>query len=162
MIGRTPAYLGKKLDSRDVKLVAVGAMAVPLLILAFTAISVTTQAGRASIFNPGPHGFTETLYAYTSQAMNNGSAFAGFGANDLSLTLGTVIMYLGRFVPIVAVLALAGSLAAKRVFPSTSAGALRTTSPTFAVWLLAVTVALSGLTILPALCIGPIAEGLRP
>jgi K+-transporting ATPase ATPase A chain len=162
MIGRTPAYLGKQIDHRDVKLVAVGALAVPLLILAFTAISVMTGIGRASIFNPGPHGFTETLYAYTSQAMNNGSAFAGFGANDLSLYLGTVIVYLGRFVPIVAVLALAGSLAAKRASPSTSAGTLRTASPTFAAWLLAVTVVVSGLTILPALCLGPVVEALMP
>jgi K+-transporting ATPase ATPase A chain len=121
-----------------------------------------TDTGRASIFNPGPHGFTETLYAYTSQATNNGSAFAGFGANDLSLYLGTAIACLGRFVPIVAVLALAGSLASKRVSASTSAGTLRTDSPTFAAWLLAVTVVLSGLTILPALCLGPIVEALRP
>jgi K+-transporting ATPase ATPase A chain len=162
MIGRTPAYLGKQIDQRDVKLVAVGALTVPLLILAFTAISITTDTGRASIFNPGPHGFTETLYAYTSQATNNGSAFAGFGANDLSLYLGTAIVYLGRFVPIVAVLALAGSLASKRASPSTSAGTLRTDSPTFGAWLLAVTVVLSGLTILPALCLGPIVEALMP
>jgi K+-transporting ATPase ATPase A chain len=160
MIGRTPAYLGKKLDARDIKLVAVGALAVPLLILTLTAVSVTTDLGLSSVFNPGPHGFTESLYAYTSQAMNNGSAFAGFGANELSLYLGTVTVYLGRFVPIVAVLALAGSLAAKRVFPSTSAGSLRTASPTFAAWLLVVTVVLSGLTILPALCLGPLVEAL--
>jgi K+-transporting ATPase ATPase A chain len=162
MIGRTPGYLGKKLDPRDVKLVALGVLAVPLLILALTAISLTTDLGRSSIFNPGPHGLTETLYAYTSQAMNNGSAFAGFGANDLSLYLGTVIVYLGRFVPFVAVLALAGSLAAKRVFPPMSSGSLRTATPTFGGWLLAVTVVLSGLTIFPALCLGPIVEALRP
>jgi K+-transporting ATPase ATPase A chain len=162
MIGRTPAYLGKQISARDVKLVAVGALAVPLLVLVSTAVSVTTDLGRASIFNPGPHGFTETLYAYTSQAVSNGSAFAGFGANDLSLSLGTVVVYLGRFVPIVAVLALAGSLAAKRTFPTTAAGYLRTSSPTFAAWLLAVTLVLSGLTVFPALCLGPIVEGLGP
>jgi K+-transporting ATPase ATPase A chain len=161
MVGRTPSYLGKSLDVRDVKLVAVAALAAPILILVFTAISVSTELGRASIFNPGPHGFTETLYAYTSQAMSNGSAFAGFGANDLSLLLGTGAVYLGRFVPILAVLALAGSLAAKRPHPI-SVGTLRTGSATFAAWLLAVTVVLAGLTIFPALGLGPIVEALMP
>jgi K+-transporting ATPase ATPase A chain len=159
MIGRTPEYLGKRLEACDVKLVAVGLLAVPLLILTFAGASVVTGEGLSSIFNPGAHGFTETLYAYTSQAMNNGSAFAGFGANDLSLSLGTVIMFLGRFVPILAVLALAGSLAEKRHHPST-VGTLRTSGPTFATWLFAATIVLSALTLFPALGLGPVVEAL--
>ena len=159
MIGRTPELLGKKIEGREMKLVSLGLLFVPMLVLVATGISIATGAGRASIFNPAGHGFTETLYAYTSQANNNGSAFAGFGLTNFSAYLGTPVMLLGRFVPIIAVLALAGSLATKRVSP-TSRGTLRTDTPTFAVMLLGVIVIMSGLSILPALALGPVAEAL--
>jgi K+-transporting ATPase ATPase A chain len=159
MIGRTPAFLGKRIDSHEVKLVSVGLLAVPILVLVATALSIATHAGRASIFNPAAHGFTETLYAYTSQANNNGSAFAGFGLTDFAAWLGVAVMLLGRFVPIVAVLALAGALAAKSVTPS-SVGTLRTDSPTFGVMLGGVIVVMSGLSIFPSLALGPLVEGL--
>jgi K+-transporting ATPase ATPase A chain len=159
MIGRTPEFLGKKIGAHEIKLVSLGLLFVPVLVLAATALSMATAAGRGSIFNPDAHGFTETLYAYTSQANNNGSAFAGFGLTDFAAYAGTLAMVLGRFVPIVAVLALAGSLALKQSSPA-SRGTLRTDSPTFAAMLLGVILIMSGLMILPALTLGPIAEGL--
>ena len=124
-----------------------------------TALAVTLPSGLASIFNPGPHGFTEALYAYTSQGNNNGSAFAGYGATTFSTLLGGVAMLLARFVPLIAALAVAGSLAAKKTAPA-SAGTFRTDSPTFAVVLVAVIVIVSGLTIFPALALGPLVEAL--
>ena len=107
------------------KLAAVGALAVPTMVLVMTAAAIATPAGLASIFNPGAHGFTETLYAYTSQSNNNGSAFAGYAATTFSTTLGTVALYFGRFFPLLAGLAIGGSLAAKKVVPA-SAGTFRT------------------------------------
>jgi len=160
MVGRTPEWLGKKVEAREMKLAALGALFVPTLVLVLTAAAVASPAGRASIFNPGAHGFTEALYAYTSQANNNGSAFAGYGATTFSATLGTVALYLGRFVPLLAALALGGSLAAKKTVP-VSAGTFRTDGATFGVLLLGVIVLTAGLLILPALTLGPIAEGLR-
>ncbi len=159
MVGRTPEYLGKKIESREVKIVAVGLLVPPLMVLVMTALAVTLPSGLASIFNPGPHGFTESLYAYTSMGNNNGSAFAGYGATNLSTLLGGVAMLLARFVPLIAALAVAGSLAAKKTAP-TSAGTFRTDSPTFAVVLVAVIAIVSGLTIFPALALGPIVEAL--
>jgi K+-transporting ATPase ATPase A chain len=159
MIGRTPHYLGKRIDAYEMKLVALGLLAVPVFVLAATALSVASTAGRASIFNPGAHGFTETLYAYTSQANNNGSAFAGFGFTSFAAVLGTLVMLLGRFVPILIVLALAGSLVRKSTTPD-SAGTLRTDTRTFGVLLLGVIVVTAGLTIVPAFVLGPVVEGL--
>ena len=159
MVGRTPEYLGKKIEAREMKYAAVGALFVPTMVLTLTAISVVTHAGLASIFNPGAHGFSEALYAYTSQANNNGSAFAGYGATSFSAELGTVALYLGRFVPLLAALAIGGSLARKRPAP-VSAGTFRTDGPTFAVLLVGVIVLTAGLMVFPALTLGPIVEGL--
>jgi K+-transporting ATPase ATPase A chain len=159
MVGRTPEYLGKKIEAREMKYAAVGALFVPTLALVLTAVSVVSPAGLASIFNPGAHGFTEALYAYTSQTNNNGSAVAGWGARNFSAELGAVAMYLGRFVPLLAALAIGGSLAAKRTVP-VSAGTFRTDGPTFGVLLLGVIVLTAGLMVFPALTLGPIVEGL--
>ena len=159
MVGRTPEYLGKKIEAREIKYAAVGALFVPTLALVLTAVSVVTPDGLASIFNPGAHGFTEALYAYSSQTNNNGSAFAGYGALNFSAELGAVAMYLGRFVPLLAALAIGGSLSAKRTVP-VSAGTFRTDGPTFGVLLLGVIVLTAGLMIFPALTLGPIVEGL--
>jgi potassium-transporting ATPase potassium-binding subunit len=159
MVGRTPEYLGKKIEAREIKYAAVGALFVPTMALALTAVSVVTKSGLASVFNPGAHGFTEALYAYTSQANNNGSAFAGYGATSFSASLGAVAMLLGRFAPLLAALALGGSLAGKKVAP-VSAGTFRTDGPTFVVLLVGVIVLTAGLMVFPALTLGPIVEGL--
>jgi K+-transporting ATPase ATPase A chain len=159
MVGRTPEYLGKKIEAREVKLAAIGALFVPCLTLVLTAVSVTTTSGLASIYNGGAHGFSEALYAWTSMTNTNGSAFAGYGASSFTATLGTVAMYFGRFVPLIAALAIGGSLATKRTVAA-SAGTLRTDGPTFVVLLIAVIALTAGLTILPALTLGPIVEGL--
>jgi K+-transporting ATPase ATPase A chain len=133
------------------------------MVLVLTAIAIVTNRGLASIYNHElpAHGFSETLYAYDSQSNNNGSAFAGYGATNFSAELGTVGLYLGRFVPLIAALALAGSLAAKKTVPF-SAGTFRTDGPTFTVLLLGVIVLTAGLMIFPALTLGPIVEGLMP
>ncbi|MCW2965549.1 MAG: potassium-transporting ATPase, subunit [Actinomycetia bacterium] len=159
MVGRTPEYLGKKIGAREIKYAALGALFVPTMVLALTAISVVTKSGLASIYNPGAHGFTEALYAYTSQGNNNGSAFAGYGATSLSASLGTVAMYLGRFVPLIAALALGGALAGKKTAPP-SAGTFRTDGGTFAVLLVGVILLTAGLMVFPALTLGPLVEGL--
>jgi len=159
MIGRTPEYLGKKIEAREIKYAAVGALFVPTMVLIMTGVSVVTKLGLASIFNPGAHGFTEALYAYDSQSNNNGSAFAGYGATNFSAEFGTVALYLGRWVPLLAALALAGSLAGKKTAP-VSAGTFRTDGPIFVVLLIGVIVLTAGLMIFPALTLGPIVEGL--
>jgi potassium-transporting ATPase potassium-binding subunit len=159
MVGRTPEWLGKKIQAREMKLAALGALFVPTMILVLTAVAIGTRVGQTSIFNPGVHGFSETLYAYDSQANNNGSAFAGYGGTPFSSALGALDMIFGRFVPMMAGLALAGSLAQKRTVPA-SAGTFRTDGPTFVVLLIGVIVLTAGLMILPALSLGPIAEGL--
>jgi K+-transporting ATPase ATPase A chain len=159
MVGRTPEYLGKKIEAREIKIAALGALFVPTMVLVMAAVAIVTKSGLASVFNHGVHGFTETLYAYDSQGNNNGSAFAGYGATSFSATLGTVAMYFGRFVPMLAALALGGSLAQKKIVPA-SAGTFRTDGPTFAVLLTGVIVLTAGLMILPALTLGPIVEGL--
>jgi K+-transporting ATPase ATPase A chain len=159
MVGRTPEYLGKKIEAREIKLAAVGALFVPTVVLGLTAIAVVTKSGLASVFNPGAHGFSEALYAYTSQTNNNGSAFAGYGATSFSASLGAVAMILGRFVLLVAALAVGGSLAQKKIVPP-SAGTFRTDGGTFAVLLVAVIALTAGLMILPALTLGPIVEAL--
>jgi K+-transporting ATPase ATPase A chain len=159
MVGRTPEYLGKKIEAREIKYAAVGALFVPTLALALTALSVVTHAGLDSVFNTGAHGFSEALYAYTSQTNNNGSAFAGYGVTNFSAELGAMAMYLGRFVPLLAALAIGGSLAAKKTAPP-SAGTLRTDGATFGVLLVGVIVLTAGLMVFPALTLGPIVEGL--
>jgi potassium-transporting ATPase potassium-binding subunit len=159
MVGRTPEYLGKKIEAREIKYAAIGALFVPTMVLALTAISVVTKSGLASVYNSGAHGFTEALYAYTSQANNNGSAFAGYGATSFSAELGTIALYLGRFAPLLAALALGGTFAAKKTVPA-SAGTFRTDGATFAVLLVGVILLTAGLMIFPALTLGPLVEGL--
>jgi K+-transporting ATPase ATPase A chain len=159
MVGRTPEYLGKKIGAREIKYAALGALFVPTMVLALTAISVVTKSGLASIYNPSAHGFTEALYAYTSQSNNNGSAFAGYGATSFSAEVGAVAMYLGRFVPLIAALALGGALAGRKTAPE-SAGTFRTDGPTFVVMLVGVILLTAGLMVFPALTLGPLVEGL--
>lgn len=173
MVGRTPEYLGKKVEAREVKLVMVGVLVVPLLVLFATALSVATGAGADSVYNPLPQGFSETLYAYTSQANNNGSAFAGFtgfvqpdapgndGAHAVTFAnvAGGLSMLIGRFVPLLAALAVAGSLAAKRTAP-VGLGTMRTDSPTFAALLVATVLIVALLTFVPVLLLGPVAQSL--
>ena len=161
MVGRTPEYLGKKIEARQIKYAAVGALFVPTMVLTMTAVAVVTKSGLASIYNPGAHGFTEALYAYTSQSNNNGSAFAGYGATSFSASFGTVALMFGRFAPLIAALALGGSLAGKKTTPI-SAGTFRTDGPTFVVLLVGVIILTAGLMIFPALTLGPIVEGLSP
>ena len=160
MIGRTPEYLGKKIESHEMKLVSVAILITPMLVLAGTALAVMSGAGRAGIANPGPHGFSEILYALTSAANNNGSAFAGLSANTpFYNTLLGIAMWLGRFGVIVPVLAIAGALAAKKRLPVT-AGTMPTHGPLF-VFLLIGTVLMVGLlNYVPALALGPVVEHL--
>lgn len=159
MVGRTPEYLGKKIGAREVKLVAIGTLAVPLVVLGLTALAVATAHGRASIFATGPQGFSETLYAYTSQANNNGSAFAGYTGVTFANVVGGLAMLFGRFVPMVVALAVAGALAGKRVTPA-GPGTMRTDTPTFVVLLIASVIVVALLTFVPALLLGPVAQGL--
>src|SRR5579862_8414009 len=159
MVGRTPEWLGKKIEAREIKLAALGALFVPTMVLALAALSIVTKSGLASIYNSGVHGFTETLYAYDSQSNNNGSAFAGFGLTNFSAYFGTIAMLFGRFVPMFAALALGGALAKKKIAP-VSAGTFRTDGPTFVVLLVGVIALTAGLMIFPALTLGPIVEGL--
>jgi K+-transporting ATPase ATPase A chain len=165
LVGRTPEYLGKKLGPREIKLASLYILVTPTLVLAGTALSFAIPPIRAdvegtSIWNPGLHGLTEVLYAFTSAANNNGSAFAGLTANTpwFNTALG-VAMLLGRFIPIVLVLALAGSLAAQPKIPST-AGTLPTHRPQFVGLLVGVTIIVSALTYFPVLALAPLAEGL--
>ena len=160
MIGRTPEYLGKKLEPYDIKMVSIAILVMPILTLAATALASMTDIGRAAIFNPGPHGFSEVLYGYTSMANNNGSTFGGLNANSHFYNVsGALVMLLGRFWIAIPTLALAGSFAAKKVV-HISEGALPTHTPSFAVWLMVVTLAIGAMTFLPALALGPIVEHL--
>ena len=160
MIGRTPEYLGKKIEVFEMKMMSIAILVTPILVLAGTAIALMAEAGRAGIANPGPHGFTEVLYALSSAANNNGSAFAGLAANTpfYNLLL-AVVMWLGRFGVIVPVLAIAGSLAAKKRLPVT-AGTLPTHGPLFVVLLLAAVLLVGLLNYVPALALGPVVEQL--
>ncbi|MFG2565049.1 potassium-transporting ATPase subunit KdpA [Streptomyces sp. NPDC048567] len=160
MVGRTPEYLGKKIGTREIKLAACYLLITPALVLGFTAVAVALPTPPHSVANPGAHGFSEILYAYTSGANNNGSAFAGLAADTpwFNTTIG-LAMLLGRFLPMVFVLALAGSLAEQRPVPATS-GTLPTHTPLFSGLLAAVVVVVAGLTYFPALALGPLAEGL--
>jgi K+-transporting ATPase ATPase A chain len=158
MIGRTPEYLGKKIESYDMKMVSIAILATPILVLVGTAIAVGAAAGRAGIANPGAHGFSEILYAFSSAANNNGSAFAGLSANTpFYNTMLAIAMWFGRFAVIVPVLALAGSLAAKKRLP-VSAGTLPTHGPLFVMLLIGSVVLVGLLNYVPALALGPIAE----
>jgi K+-transporting ATPase ATPase A chain len=160
MIGRTPEYLGKKIQSREVKLAAFGVLVMPITVLILTAIAVALPAGRAGPLNTGPHGFTEILYAFTSVTNNNGSAFAGLSANTAFYNnVETVGLLLGRFAIMVPVLALAGTLAAKQVVPA-SAGTFRTDKPIFIGLLIGVILIVGALTFFPAVSLGPIVEQL--
>jgi K+-transporting ATPase ATPase A chain len=160
MIGRTPEYLGKKIQAREVKLAGLGVLVMPIIVLVFTAIAVSIHAGRAGPLNSGPHGFTEILYALTSQANNNGSAFGGLTGNTPFYNIvGGLDMLLGRFAIMIPVLALAGGLAAKNVVPA-SLGTFRTDNTMFVGLVIGVILIIGGLTFFPAISLGPIAEQL--
>ncbi|PAZ15078.1 potassium-transporting ATPase subunit KdpA [Streptomyces sp. SA15] len=160
MVGRTPEYLGKKIGTREIKLAACYILITPALVLVFTALAMALPTPAHSMTNSGAHGFSEILYAYTSGANNNGSAFAGLNADTqwFNTTIG-LAMLLGRFLPMVFVLALAGSLAEQKPVPAT-AGTLRTEKPLFTGLLVGVILIITGLTYFPALALGPLAEGL--
>jgi potassium-transporting ATPase potassium-binding subunit len=172
MVGRTPEYLGKQIHAREVKLASMGALFVPLVVLVFTAIAIATAVGRQSMTAHGPQGFAEAAYAYLSMAQNNGSAFAGYsgfvqpvagnvGAHGIAFAdlAGGWAMILGRFVPILAVLALAGSLGPRRVAPP-GLGTLRTDTPTFVIYLIGFVIIFAVLTFLTILMIAPFAQAL--
>ena len=160
MVGRTPEYLGKKIEGREMKLAALAIMIHPLLILAFSALAVATAAGRAGITNPGFHGLSQVLYEYASSAANNGSGFEGLADNTYFWNITTgIVMFLGRYLPIVIQLAIAGSLM-KKNYINESAGTLRTSTVSFAVILVFVVYIFAALTFFPALALGPIAEHL--
>jgi K+-transporting ATPase ATPase A chain len=158
MVGRTPEYLGKKLESKEVKMAIIAILTLPLSILGFTALASVLPAGVAGIANTGPHGFSEILYAYTSGTGNNGSAFAGISANTLfyNTTLAAA-MLIGRFMFVIPLLAVAGSLAGKKKL-APSAGTFPTTGPLFVGLLAGVVVIIGGLTFFPALALGPVVE----
>jgi K+-transporting ATPase ATPase A chain len=160
MVGRTPEYLGKKIEMYEMKMAALIILVPVVEILFGTAVAVSTKAGTSAILNPGPHGLTEILYAFSSGAGNNGSAFAGLGVNTrfYNIALG-VIMLIGRFWVILPTLAIAGSLAKKKLIPE-SAGTLRTDGPLFVGLLIAVIVVVGALSFFPALALGPIVEHL--
>jgi K+-transporting ATPase ATPase A chain len=160
MIGRTPEYLGKKIQAREVKLAGLGALVMPIIVLVFTAIAVSIHAGRAGPLNSGPHGFTEILYALTSQGNNNGSAFGGLTGNtNFYNIIGGVDMLLGRFAIMIPALALGGALAAKNVVPE-SLGTFRTDNGMFVGLTIGVIIIIGGLTFFPAVSLGPIVEQL--
>ena len=173
MVGRTPEYLGKKIEAREIKLVTIGAIAVPLIVLFMTAWAISARYGLRSIFNAGPQGFSETLYAYTSQANNNGSAFAGYtgfvqphppgnvGAHGIAFAdlAGGAAMLIGRFLPMLAALAVAGSLAGKRTIAA-GAGTMRTDTVVFALLLIATISIVALLTFVPSLMLGPLVQAL--
>jgi len=160
MVGRTPEYLGKKIQAREVKLAAFGVLVMPITVLILTAVAVSVHAGRVAPLNAGPHGFSEILYDFTSVTNNNGSAFAGISVNTAFYNvINTVGLLLGRFAIMVPVLALAGTLAAKDVVPA-SAGTLRTDKPMFMGLLIGVIMIVGALTFFPAVSLGPIVEQL--
>jgi K+-transporting ATPase ATPase A chain len=160
MVGRTPEYLGKKIEGREMKLAMLFVLIFPAVILLPAAAAIVTRAGLAGITNPGPHGFSQILYAYTQAAANNGSAFAGLNANSFfyNTTLALVMLF-GRFLMKIPVLALAGSLAGKRAVPP-SAGTFPTNGAIFVVLLIGVIIIVAALTFFPADALGPIVEHL--
>jgi K+-transporting ATPase ATPase A chain len=161
MVGRTPEYIGKKIRPTEMKWAAAYILATPFCALIGAAMSLGFGVPQRAITNPGPHGLTEVVYAFTSMANNNGSAFAGLGTNTGWYNLaGGVVMLVARFVPMIFVLALGGSLAKQQTVPE-SAGTLKTHGPLFATLLIGVIIILVGLTYFPALALGPFAEGLH-
>jgi K+-transporting ATPase ATPase A chain len=157
MVGRTPEYLGKKIEAREVKLTMLAILCLPLFMLGFTALAVVLPAALATVSAAGPHGFTEALYAYVSGAGNNGSAFAGLGGNTFwELTMG-IDMLAGRFLVIIPALAVAGGMAAKKTAPP-SAGTFPTHGPLFVGLVVGVIVIVGGLTFFPSLALGPVVE----
>ena len=173
MVGRTPEFLGKKIEAREIKLTIIGTIAVPMIVLVTTALAIGPKWGAPSIYNGGPQGFSETLYAYTSQANNNGSAFAGYtgylqpdgtnaapSASRSPNVLGGVAMLAGRFLPMLAVLAIAGSLAGKRVSPARPRHAAHRHADLRASCSSRVVLIVALLTFVPALLLGPVVQGL--
>jgi potassium-transporting ATPase potassium-binding subunit len=160
MVGRTPEYLGKKIEPFEMKMSALLILIMPILVLGLTALAVSLDVGKAVTSNPGPHGFSQVLYAFTSQGNNNGSAFAGLGGNTMFYNIaGAVAMFISRFWLIIPTLALAGSLASKKIIPS-GAGTLPTTSGLFIGWLILIVLLVGALNFLPALALGPFIEHL--
>jgi K+-transporting ATPase ATPase A chain len=172
MVGRTPEFLGKKIEAREIKLVALGTLFTPLTALFGAALATGTAYGKPSVFAEGPQGFSESMYAYMSQANNNGSAFAGYtgyvqpnpgnlGAHGVTFAdlVGGFAMVFARFAPILFVLAVAGALVNKKVSPA-GLGTMRTDTPTFVVLLIGVVVIVGALTFFPALLLGPLVQGL--
>ena len=158
MVGRTPEYVGKKIEAKEVKMAMLAILVLPLMYLGWTAVAMMVPSAVSATGNPGPHGFTEVLYAYVSQDGNNGSAFAGLSANTLFYNLsGAVAMFVGRFWMIIPTMAIAGSLAAKKSIPA-SAGTFPTTGGLFIGLLVGVIVIVGGLTFFPALALGPLVE----
>jgi hypothetical protein len=159
-VGATPEFLGKKIEAREIKLVSLGVLVTPLAVLLGTFLALATKYGKPSIFASGPQGFSESLYAYMSQANNNGSAFAGLSGDTPFYNLtGSLAMLAGRFLPILAVLAVAGSLAAKERVPA-GPGTFPTHTPLFVGLLVGVVVIVGALTFFPVLALGPIVEHL--
>jgi K+-transporting ATPase ATPase A chain len=172
MVGRTPEYLGKKIEAREIKLIVLGLLVTPLAVLLATSLATATDYGAASVYASGPQGFSESLYAYLSQANNNGSAFAGYtgyfqpeagnvGAHGITFAdlLGGGTMMFARFIPIVFTLAIAGALIRKRVAPA-GLGTMRTDTPTFGGLVVFTVILVGALTFLPALLLGPAVQGL--
>ena len=160
MVGRTPEYLGKKIEAFEMKMAALVILIMPVVVLGFTALAVISEQGRAAISNPGAHGFSQILYAFSSQGNNNGSAFAGLSANNAFYNLtGSLAMLAARYWLALPVLALAGSLVRKKKVPE-SAGTLPTHTPLFIVWLIGIVLIVGALNFLPALALGPIVEHL--
>jgi K+-transporting ATPase ATPase A chain len=158
MVGRTPEYLGKKIEAKEVKMAMLALLILPLSMVGFSAVSVILPFGLSSMQDSGPHGFSEVLYLYTSQTANNGSAFAGFTGNTLWYnTTGGLAMLIGRYFVIVPMMAVAGSLVAKKTVPA-SAGTFPTHGPLFVGLLVGVIVIIGGLTFFPVLALGPLAE----
>ncbi|HET6197729.1 MAG TPA: potassium-transporting ATPase subunit KdpA, partial [Acetobacteraceae bacterium] len=161
MIGRTPEYLGKKIEAFEMKMASVFILTTPFVVLIGTAVAVLTAAGKAGVANPGPHGFTEILYAFSSAGNNNGSAFASISANTpFYNTLLGAAMWLSRYWLMIPVLAIAGSLAAKRA-TAVTAGTLPTHTPLFITMLVGVVLLVGALTFVPALALGPVVEHLQ-
>jgi potassium-transporting ATPase potassium-binding subunit len=172
MVGRTPEFLGKKIEAREIKLVVLGLLFTPLAILVATSLATSLKYGGPSIYASGPQGFSESLYAYMSQANNNGSAFAGYtgyfqpeagniGAHGITFAdlLGGLTMVLARFIPIIFTLAVAGVMVRKRVAPA-GLGTMRTDTPTFAGLTVGTVVLIGALTFFPALLLGPVVQGM--
>lgn len=159
MIGRTPEYLGKKIETYEMKMASLMVLIPVALVLLGTAIAVAIPAGRAAVFNPGAHGFSEVLYAFSSTSNNNGSAFAGIGSNTFYNVTESIAMFLGRYFLAIPALAIAGSLVRKKSVPVTS-GTLPTHTPLFVFWLIAVVIIVGALSFFPALSLGPIVEHL--